>query len=453
MSPEPLVTVVIATWNWSQALRLSLRSALAQTERRIEVLVVADGCTDDTAQAVRAAADPRARLIELPVRTGSQAAPNDRGIAEARAPWIAYLGHDDLWHPRHLETLVRVAEREAADVAHAVGLVYGPPGTGQRSVSGITRSGRPERDAFFPPTTLLHRRDLTARVGPWPVPAETALPIDVDLQRRAWDAGLRFVPSGRATAFKFPAAHRRDAYRRRDVAEQAALLARLEQDADGTLAEEARRPRRGARAERGRPDPGRDGCRARPPPPSQPRPQGRGGGGSRRRPAAGRARRRRGLLRRPRGVVRARARRRRSRLPLERPRPHRARRGSSSMRPDRLSSRACSCTRSRRISGPEPVSSSRASPCPPSAALLGTARARSCARSSRARRRAAAASTPSASASRCRAPWSWRTSRPARPTPVAWASASPGSGRGPRRSPQPASIRRSTICRMPPWRR
>ena len=224
---QPRVSVIIATYNWSEALHLSLASALGQTIGEIEVLVVGDGCTDDSEQVVAACGDARARWIGLEQNSGSQSAPNNAGIEAARAPWIGYLGHDDLWHTRHLERLVAAAEEARADLAYANAILYGPPGTGIRWLTGVTPSGEPERDAFLPPSTILHRLDLADRVGPWRPPSETELPVDADWQLRAWDAGALFAAGGDVTVFKFPAAWRRDAYRERRVDEQQALARRL----------------------------------------------------------------------------------------------------------------------------------------------------------------------------------------------------------------------------------
>ena len=225
---RPRASVVIATYNWSEALRLSLASALAQSMREIEVLVVGDGCTDDSERVVATCDDKRARWIGLEQNSGSQSAPNNAGVAAARSPFVAYLGHDDLWHRRHLEQLVAVAERERADLAYASAILYGPPGSGIRWLTGITSSGEPERDAFLPPSTILHRRELAERVGPWRPPGELELPLDAEWQLRVWDSGARFAPGGDVTVFKFPAAWRRDAYRDRCVDEQEALASRLE---------------------------------------------------------------------------------------------------------------------------------------------------------------------------------------------------------------------------------
>src|SRR5256714_13138994 len=111
----PRVTVIIATYNWSSVLPYSIGSVLRQTFTDFELLVVGDGCTDDSEQVVAAIGDPRVRWINLPANHRQQSAPNNEGLRQARGEIIAYLGHDDLWLPHHLEVLVGALDREAAD--------------------------------------------------------------------------------------------------------------------------------------------------------------------------------------------------------------------------------------------------------------------------------------------------------------------------------------------------
>ena len=104
MAPD--VSVVIATYNWSSVLRYAIETALAQTLKDIEVLVIAvTARTDDSPELVASFHDPRLIWHNLPSNTGSQSTPNNTGIAMARGRYIAYLSHDDLWMPHHLERL------------------------------------------------------------------------------------------------------------------------------------------------------------------------------------------------------------------------------------------------------------------------------------------------------------------------------------------------------------
>src|SRR5689334_5131336 len=115
MAQSPRVSVIIATFNQSRALRCAIRSVLWQTLQDFELLVVGDACTDDSEQVVTSFDDPRVRWHNLAENSGNQPAPNNKGLELARGDYIAYLGHDDLWYPTHLETLVSRLETAGAD--------------------------------------------------------------------------------------------------------------------------------------------------------------------------------------------------------------------------------------------------------------------------------------------------------------------------------------------------
>ena len=92
-SPAPLVSVITATYNWSSVLRYAIQSVLRQTCQDFEMIVVGDGCTDDSAEVVASFDDPRLRWHNLPHNTGHQSAPNNAGLELARGRYVAYLGH------------------------------------------------------------------------------------------------------------------------------------------------------------------------------------------------------------------------------------------------------------------------------------------------------------------------------------------------------------------------
>ncbi len=123
---KPAVTVVIPTYNWSGVLRCAIRSVMLQTVQDFELLVVGDGCTDDTKSVVASFNDPRIRWHNLERNYGSQWMANNYANEHARADWIAYLGHDDIWYPTHLEAVLRTATRDKADVVTSTMILYWP---------------------------------------------------------------------------------------------------------------------------------------------------------------------------------------------------------------------------------------------------------------------------------------------------------------------------------------
>jgi hypothetical protein len=104
----PLVSVVIAAWNADRYLPATITSVLNQTWQPLEVIVVDDGSTDDTASVLTPFL-PRIRY-ERRAHEGLAAARNE-GIRLARGAYIALLDADDLWHPEKIAMQVAIAER------------------------------------------------------------------------------------------------------------------------------------------------------------------------------------------------------------------------------------------------------------------------------------------------------------------------------------------------------
>lgn len=111
-----LVSVVVPCFNASAFIRSTIDSVLSQTYAQLEVLIVDDKSTDDSAQIVKSyeRSDPRVLLIQMPKNAGAPAAPRNAGVAAARGEWVAFLDADDLWHPRKLELQIRALAEHAA---------------------------------------------------------------------------------------------------------------------------------------------------------------------------------------------------------------------------------------------------------------------------------------------------------------------------------------------------
>jgi hypothetical protein len=173
--------------------------------------------------------DPRLRWHNLPQNSGSQAAPNNAGIAMARGEYIAYLGHDDLWHPTHLETLVELARQRRGDLFHTLAAIVQPDG--ERQISGLVVPPSTEAE-FAVPSSLLHPRRLVEEIGPWPDHRTIDLPTDAEWYARARRAGKVFVGAEQLTVFKFPSSTRKGSYLERPSHEQADLARRLREEPD-----------------------------------------------------------------------------------------------------------------------------------------------------------------------------------------------------------------------------
>ncbi|HVN94226.1 MAG TPA: glycosyltransferase family 2 protein [Terracidiphilus sp.] len=124
MNNEPLVSVVIPTYNRTQKTFAAIDSVLGQSHSNVEVIIVDDGSTDGSEVAVedfvkcKAAAGNRVRFVSQPNR-GASAARN-AGIAKAAGEYIAFLDSDDTWLPTKLESQLKVIERFKSECAACV---------------------------------------------------------------------------------------------------------------------------------------------------------------------------------------------------------------------------------------------------------------------------------------------------------------------------------------------
>jgi glycosyltransferase involved in cell wall biosynthesis len=226
----PLISIVMATYNRSNLLRYSIGSLQRQTLTDWELLVIGDACTDNTATVVATFADPRIRYHNLPQNIGEQSGPNNVGVQQARGRYIAFLNHDDLWFPQHLEAQVAQLEREAADLVFSLGVFIA--GDGSQRLTSADPSGEYRPEFGVPATCWLFRRELAERVGPWRFYQELYDPPSMDWLHRAWRSGARMRLTPQLTAVIPTSATRKNSYADRDETIQRQLFERMHTDPD-----------------------------------------------------------------------------------------------------------------------------------------------------------------------------------------------------------------------------
>lgn len=105
---NPLVSVIIPVYNAGRHIAETIESALRQTYRHREILVVDDGSSDDSPQVVDRY---RSSVTYVRQENAGPGAARNRGLSRASGDYIALLDHDDLWLPRKLEVQLSVATR------------------------------------------------------------------------------------------------------------------------------------------------------------------------------------------------------------------------------------------------------------------------------------------------------------------------------------------------------
>ena len=216
------MTVVIAAYNRSHVLRFALASALRQSYRDLEILVIGDACTDDSQQVVESFADPRVRWINRTHNSGSQAGPNQSGLEVAQGELVAYLGQDDLWREDHVALLVGHQRATGAELVSSVCERVWPGRLGARRFDSGPFQGH------IPPSALMHDRDAGRAAGGWIDHRLTVRPPDADFVGRLLESGARHSRVRALSVVKFASGLRPDSYRDRSSDEQARWAARLD---------------------------------------------------------------------------------------------------------------------------------------------------------------------------------------------------------------------------------
>lgn len=108
--PAPLVSFVIASYNYGRHIGRTLQSILDQTEQDFEIIVVDDGSTDNSLDVIRSFGDPRVRLHVNDSNLGSVLTYN-RGTSLAKGDFITYVDSDDWIEPRKTEEQVQFLRR------------------------------------------------------------------------------------------------------------------------------------------------------------------------------------------------------------------------------------------------------------------------------------------------------------------------------------------------------
>ncbi len=151
MEDRPLVTIGITAYNAAETIECALRSALAQTWRPIEIVVVDDCSSDETPTKLRllCASHPELRVFRNE-RNGGVAVARNRIVEEAKGEFIAFFDDDDESLPERVETQlrrIRDYERNFADgaavICHTVRRQRFPDGSECLIPTMGLREGRP----------------------------------------------------------------------------------------------------------------------------------------------------------------------------------------------------------------------------------------------------------------------------------------------------------------------
>ncbi|HVT83842.1 MAG TPA: glycosyltransferase [Chitinophagaceae bacterium] len=108
---RPLISVIIPTYNRLPLLKEAIASVIEQTYIKWELIIVDDGSTDGTADAIQKMSDSRIRLIPLS-HSGHIGQVMNEGVKHCSGEWLAFLDSDDIWLPQKLELQIHSLKKE-----------------------------------------------------------------------------------------------------------------------------------------------------------------------------------------------------------------------------------------------------------------------------------------------------------------------------------------------------
>lgn len=118
--PQPLVSVIIPSYNCATYLPEAIDSVLAQTYSNFEILVIDDGSTDQTAELLQAYSNQHDAITAIHQQNQGVAVARNHGIQQAKGEWVAFLDADDILLPDKLAAQLAVAAAHpAAGIIHS----------------------------------------------------------------------------------------------------------------------------------------------------------------------------------------------------------------------------------------------------------------------------------------------------------------------------------------------
>ncbi len=161
------ISVIIPCFNAARYINEAIDSVLKQTVLPIEIIVVDDGSTDESANIAKSI-DKHVKVLQQ--HNQGESVARNRGIKEASGDWVAFLDADDIWKPGKLEAQLAIADEETVAV-HTNNFQFGgwQGRTHYEKYDAATRYTlhclltRP----IGPPSSLLVRRCLDVRFPEW----------------------------------------------------------------------------------------------------------------------------------------------------------------------------------------------------------------------------------------------------------------------------------------------
>lgn len=201
--PQPLiphlVSTIIPVYNRAGMVRQAVESVLAQTYRPIELILVNDGSTDDTASVLDALANQYPEIQVIHQANAGAGLARETGRLAAKGEFIQYLDSDDWLLPNKFTDQVQaLREHPHCGIAYGTSMLVDADGT---VLNPVSRATGEQIDYLFPRLLLerwwhtqtpLFRREVVDQAGAWP----KQRPEDWDLEARMGAKRVQLIHCG-----------------------------------------------------------------------------------------------------------------------------------------------------------------------------------------------------------------------------------------------------------------
>ncbi len=186
----PTISVIIPAYNAEKTILETLESVQKQTFRDFEIIVIDDGCQDNTVQLVKSLDEPRLKIFSY--KNAGLSPARNRGIAQATGDYIAFLDADDLWTADKLEKQLNALQQNPeAGVAYSWTAFMEADSTGQYifypapspNISGNVYPDILVNNFIYSGSNILVRREAIEKTGEF-----TLIPSSED-----WDYWIRLA--------------------------------------------------------------------------------------------------------------------------------------------------------------------------------------------------------------------------------------------------------------------
>lgn len=221
MHQDPLVSVIISTYNRPVKLDRAIESVVKQSHRNFELIIVDDCSPGEETKEVAAKwvkADPRIKYIRHAVNHGYGNKPRNTGILASKGDFICYLDDDCEFLTRHIERLLAELQATKSDVVYGDMWLVGPDGQRGEGIAKDFDGQFLMNKNFIDTNEVLHTRAIVFAIGGWDETLPRFMDWNLWVRMTKWGAKFHHVTekvalyhlSPDSTAVKHPVNQWRD---------------------------------------------------------------------------------------------------------------------------------------------------------------------------------------------------------------------------------------------------